>query len=191
MANTQWVAASAFVEWRDIPGSSVSVTRRDDLTMANLGVFEGQSDKVLEVIRSAYGIDLPRTPKIVTARGTSFLWYGPNQWLAVAAREQNRDLELELEPLFSGVASIVDQTDARAVVEISGHRARDVLAKGVPIDLHPSAFKTGDVAITHASHIGIVICQMDDNPTYQISMFRSFADSFAEWLFHSCEEFSN
>ena len=87
------------------------------------------------------------------------------------------------------MSSIVDQSDARAVVRISGSRARDVLAKGVPIDLHPRAFKANNVAITHASHIGIIFWQIDDAPTYEIAMFRSFADSFAHWLIELSAEF--
>lgn len=190
MANTQWAAASAFLEWRNISGASVTVTRRDDLTMASFAAFEGQLESVVNAIRNNYGIELPRTPKMVSGRGTSFLWFGTNQWLAVSDRMAGRDLEHELEPLLKEIASIVDQSDARAVVEISGDRARDVLAKGLPIDLDSSAFATGDVAITHASHIGVVICQTNEVPTYHISMFRSFADSFLEWLIEASEEFS-
>ena len=40
-----------------------------------------------------------------------------------------------------------DQSDSRLVLRLSGPRVRDVLAKGVPVDLHPKAFKPGDVAM--------------------------------------------
>ena len=36
-----------------------------------------------------------------------------------------------------GVAAVSDQSDARLVLRVSGPRVRDVLAKGVPVDLHP------------------------------------------------------
>ena len=112
-------------------------------------------------------------------------------WMAIAERGQSRDIEVELKPLLDGLSSVVDQSDARAVVRISGPRARDVLAKGVPIDLHPRAFKGNGVAITHANHVGIILWQIDDAPTYEIAMFRGFADSFAHWLLESAEEFTH
>ena len=39
---------------------------------------------------------------------------------------------------------------------------RDVLAKGVPLDLHPKAFKPGDVATTLVAYIGVQIDLLDD-----------------------------
>ncbi len=52
----------------------------------------------------------------------------------------------------------------------------------MPIDLHPRVFAPGSVAITHASHIGIMVWQLDGVPTYEIAVFRSFAQSLADWL---------
>jgi hypothetical protein len=44
-------------------------------------------------------------------------------------------------------------------------RVRDVLAKGVPLDLHPRSFRTGDVASTLVAYIGVQIQQLDERPT--------------------------
>ncbi len=54
-----------------------------------------------------------------------------------------------------------DQSDARLVLHLSGPRVRDVLAKGVPIDLHPKVFKPGDVATTLIAYIGVQIDMLD------------------------------
>ena len=51
---------------------------------------------------------------------------------------------------------------------------RDVLAKGVPIDLHPKVFKPGDVAVTLIAYIGVQIDMLDDT-TYQLTAPRSMA----------------
>jgi sarcosine oxidase subunit gamma len=109
--------------------------------------------------------------------------------MAIAERGGSRDLEIELKKLLGDIANVVDHSDGRVVVRISGPRARDVLVKGIPIDLHPRAFKANDVAITHVSHIGVILWQLDDQPTYELALFRSYADSFVHWLADSAAEF--
>ena len=52
------------------------------------------------------------------------------------------------------------------LLELRGPRVRDVLAKGVSIDLHPRAFRTGDVAVTTASHLAVHLWQVADEPVY-------------------------
>ena len=75
------------------------------------------------------------------------------------------------------------------MLRLSGDRVRDVLAKGVPVDLHPRNFRTGDVASTLVAHIGVQIEQLDDRPTFQLMAFRSLAGSLWSWLTKSAAEF--
>jgi heterotetrameric sarcosine oxidase gamma subunit len=182
-------ARPAFTDWKPLKTSQLAIDVRETLTLASFAAFKGKKDQVKAAIRERYGVELPDTPQRVEGKDIAFIWAGPDQWIAMAERGQNRDIEVELKPLLDGLSSVVDQSDARAVVRISGPRARDVLAKGVPIDLHPRAFEANNVAITHASHIGIIFWQIDDVPAYDIAMFRSFADSFAHWLIESSAEF--
>jgi sarcosine oxidase subunit gamma len=77
---------------------------------------------------------------------------------------------------------VSDQSDGRGVFRVSGRGAREALAKGVPIDLHPRAFTTGDAAVTLAAHIPIHVWQVDALPTYEIAVARSLATSFLDWL---------
>jgi sarcosine oxidase subunit gamma len=90
---------------------------------------------------------------------------------------------------LAGLASIADQSDGRVVLRLRGDRVRDVLAKGVPVDLHPRRFKTGDVASTLVAHVGVQIEQLDDQPTFQLMASRSLAGSLWSWLTKSAAEF--
>jgi sarcosine oxidase subunit gamma len=158
--------------------------------MASFAAAKGKKDELQNAIRAAYGVELPSGAGRVEGNGIAFVWAGPDHWLAVAERGVSRDLEAELKSRLAGIASVVDQSDGRIVVRISGPHARDVLAKGVPIDLHPRAFSPGSVVITHASHIGVILWQTDDAPTYEAALFRSYADSFTHWLFEAAAEFA-
>lgn len=185
MADNMLKSCSAFSHPEPVSMAGLAIEMREDLTMASFAAAKGKVDALCAAIRDAYGVDLPRRPQRVAGRGIAFVWAGPDQWLAVADRENGRDLEHELMALLSGLASVVDQSDGRVVVRVSGPMARTVLAKGVPIDLHPRAFGPGSAAITHASHIGVIIWQLDDIPTFEMALFRSYADSFTHWLLDS------
>lgn len=191
MAKTSLAAQSAFAGLTPVKSAELTIEARDDLTMVSFAAAKGKVDAVRAAVRDACGVELPSTPERVAGKDIAFIWSGPDQWMAIAERGANdRDLETELKPLLASIAAVVDQSDGRAVVRIAGPRARDVLAKGVPVDLHPRAFKSNGVAITHASHIGIILWQVDATPTYEIAMFRSFADSFTSWLMHSAAEYT-
>ena len=98
------------------------------------------------------------------------------------------DIEAELAGL-AGSAVLIDQGHARAVLTLSGSEARDTLAKGFEIDLHPRAFRPGDAAVTVAAGIAAVLWQIDDRPTYGIAVPRSMADSFWHWFTASAAQY--
>lgn len=182
MAESVLKPLSPFGDLKPWTSPGLALEPRDDLTIASFAAGKGRAQALAGVIREAYGVELPRRPERVAARDIAFVWAGPDQWLAVADRGGGRDLELELKPRLAGLASVVDQSDGRAVMRVSGPLARQVLAKGVPIDLHARSFGTNAAAITHASHIGVIIWRLDDAPTFELAMFRSYADSFTHWL---------
>ncbi|MGH3851274.1 MAG: sarcosine oxidase subunit gamma, partial [Pseudonocardiaceae bacterium] len=95
----------------------------------------------------------------------------------------------QLEAALAGSASLVDQSDGKAVLRIAGPRTRDVLAKGCPLDLHPRVFKPGDAATTAISLIPCQLWQIDEAPTYDIAVASSYAGSFWRWLTASAAEY--
>jgi sarcosine oxidase subunit gamma len=89
----------------------------------------------------------------------------------------------------AGAASIIDLTSAKAVIGIAGLRARDVLAKGCSIDLHPAEFPSGSAAATQVDHIACQLWQIDTTPDYELMVGRSLAKSLWSWLTASAAEF--
>jgi sarcosine oxidase subunit gamma len=119
----------------------------------------------------------------------TFIGYGPGQWLAVSESIANEALAGDLAAKLKGLASTSDQSGGRTVFRISGLRARDVLAKGLPIDLDPRAFPPGSAATSAISHIGVQLWQIDDARGYDLAIFRSLTESFWRWLTASAAEF--
>ncbi len=162
----------------------------DDLGLATVIGRKGQAADLAERVQSLFGVALPTGPRRVAAGKLAFIGMGPGQWLAVEqASADPQAFAAKLTKDLAGLASISDQSDARAVIRVSGPAARQALAKGLPVDLHPRVFGPGDSALTQIALIGAQIWQIDEVPTYDIAVFRSLAGSFADWLIASAAEF--
>jgi methylglutamate dehydrogenase subunit D len=168
-----------------IGAPGVTIELRQLGTLAVIAARRGQRQALREVALSAFAVNLPDLPRRVEGRDIAFIWTGPDQWLAQGPQGQ----EPLLAEVFSLLASVVDQSHARTLMRVSGPRARDALAKGLTIDLHPSAFATGFAAVTSVAHIGVVLWQIDDCPTYEFAVPRSYALSFWHWLKTSAIEY--
>jgi sarcosine oxidase subunit gamma len=169
--------------------AGVMIGERVDLGLATVMARKGRKGALAAAAERAYGVALPAGSRFVVGPKAGFIGTGPGQWFVVSESLRNGELARDLAANFRGLASISDQSDGRAVVRILGPKARDVLAKGLPIDLDPRAFKPGDAATSLISYIGVQLWQVDETPTYDIAVFRGFAESFWGWLTASAAEF--
>lgn len=142
------------------------------LQIASLTARKERSVALAAAVRKHWGLDLPLVPRWVGDERLAFLWSGPDQWLAVSESWPGA-LDTGVRNALSGLASVTAQGDGRMVVRIAGPRTRDVLAKGMAVDLHPRVFGPGDTAVTQFAHVGVQIRQLDATPSYELLAFRS------------------
>lgn len=171
----------------DAPG--VTLRERTGLGIAAVMARKGQGEALRMAVASAYRTTLPDTARYLAGQTVGFAGTGPGQWLVVSASLGGGALAVDLAAKLAGLASVSDQGDGRAVIRIAGPRARDVLAKGLPIDLHPSVFAPGSAATSVISLMGVTLWQVDETPAYDLVVFRSLAGSFWSWLTHSAAEY--
>lgn len=165
------------------PGdAAVTITAGTGTALATVMVRRQRTDELVQRVRESFGLEPPMTPRRIAAGATAFAWAGPGHWLAMAEGSDGPAFEGRLRAVLVDVASVSDQSDGRVVIRIGGRTARDTLAKGLPIDLHPRAFGPGDTAVSAVSHMAIHIWQIDAAPTYELAVSRSFAASFTRWL---------
>jgi len=164
----------------------VIITERSGLGLATVAARKGAPLRA--AVKASYGVNLPDDSAVGQGE-VSFVGYGPGQWLAVSETLANETLARDLAEKLKGLASISDQSGGRTVLRVKGPHARDVLAKGLPIDLHSRAFGPGRAATSTISLMGVQLWQVDDAPTYDIALFRSVSASFWRWLTASAAEF--
>jgi sarcosine oxidase subunit gamma len=176
------VASTANLADRGSPADAAISITAVDYALATVMVRKNQAALLSERVRDIFGIELPLVVRRVAAGPVAFAWAGPGHWLAMAHGQDGAAFEARLRACLIGAASVSDQSDARVVVRVSGADARNALAKGLPIDLHPRAFGTGDTAVTMVSHMATHIWQIDAAPTFELAVAHSYVASFLHWL---------
>jgi heterotetrameric sarcosine oxidase gamma subunit len=167
----------------------VVIQERAGLGLATVAARKGQAAALKDAIASGYGVELPDGSRVAHGSSVSFIGYGPGQWLAVSETLGSEALARDLAQRPKGLASVSDQSGGRTVIRISGPRARNVLAKGLLIDLDPRAFPLGSAATSTISLMGVQLWQAGDTRSYDIALFRSVSQSFWRWLTASAAEF--
>jgi sarcosine oxidase subunit gamma len=147
---------------------------------------EGEDPAFLAAAGEALGVPLPGTGAVARAGGLAVLWLGPDEWLVLADVGEEGALAARLGDALAGLhTSVVDVTDNWTEIRLAGARARDVLAKGCPIDLHPRAFGPERVAQSMIGAVDVILAETaegPDGPVYAIMVRRSFAPFLWDWL---------
>jgi sarcosine oxidase, subunit gamma len=115
------------------------------------------------------------------------LWLGPDEWLLTCPASDVTALVGALRAALAEVhAAVTDLTDGRVAFRVAGPSARDVLAKGTPLDLHARAFPPGSCAGSLLAKATVLIHLLDDDPergaSFDVYVARSFAHYLWMWL---------
>jgi sarcosine oxidase subunit gamma len=137
------------------------------------------------------GVPLPLQPnRVASMRRVRTLWLGPDEWLVTAPEGSAPDLIGRLTRALAGRhATVSDLSASRAIIEITGRRARALLEKGCALDLHPRAFGPGSCAQTLFAKLPVIIDQTNPAPAYRLFVQRSAARWLARWLIDAAAEF--
>ena len=155
--------------------------------------------QIMADLEAAVGFALPRQANTTAASATALaLWLGPDQWWIVTPGPEPESGPRLAESLRAALAgrrgAITDIGDSRTCVQVSGPRARDLLSKGLPLDLHPRAFAPGRCAQSHLAKAGVVLHLVADpgdteGPTFELYVLRSFAEYLWLWLEDAAREY--
>ncbi|HYH22922.1 MAG TPA: sarcosine oxidase subunit gamma family protein [Azospirillum sp.] len=157
--------------------------------LATVVAGRNRAEELAAALEARFGVRPPMRPGYAAGDRVGFVGVGPGRWLAMDANGDGSAFEGALRDAVADRGAVTDQTDAFGLLHLSGPAVRKALAKGVTVDLHPAAFRPGDAATTVVGHIGVTVWQVDEAPAYQISVARSYAESFLDWLLASAAEY--
>jgi heterotetrameric sarcosine oxidase gamma subunit len=159
-----------------------AVSQRSDVAVTHVAARRGKRDEVIAAARTAFGVDLPLTARVVQAGDATIVWAGPEQWLILEPMAKGADASGRHATTFGGLASVLDVSDSRAIFRVSTAAPTDALVRSMSIDFENTSFKPGDVAITQVSHLGVMVWRLPDGSGYEFACARTYARDFLSWL---------
>ena len=130
------------------------------------------------------GLKLKDEPlSVISNNDSRILWNGPKNWLLVSTK---KDLLKNIsQNLNETDFAVTDLSHSKAIIEIEGQDAKEVLKKGCPFNFN-TLEKNNSINSTY-NGIAFTVDMLDDNP----DKVRLFAlRSFGESLYHSITDAS-
>ena len=124
--------------------------------------------------------------KVSSNKETRILWSAPSTWLVISKKENI--VEIIKEKCNSDNFAITDISHSRAIIQIKGFQAKDILKKGCPLNFNE--FENNNCAGTVFHGINIVVDFVGKNPdTFNLLTLRSFGESFYHHITDAALEF--
>ena len=128
------------------------------------------------------GVDFPGVREVKVTGDRGLAWMSPDELLVmVPYGEAEAAVATMSETLAGSHFLAVNVSDARAVFRIEGPGAREVLAKGAPVDLSPAAFGPGEIRRTRLGQVAAAFW-MTGEDAFELVCFRSVAGYMFDWL---------
>ncbi|MEM8752527.1 MAG: sarcosine oxidase subunit gamma family protein [Pseudomonadota bacterium] len=159
-------------------GAVGMVSLRGDLADAGFG----------KALKTATGCAVPAMRRVETAKDASLVWMSPDELMLVCGYGEAPALAAKIGEALAGTHHMAAvASDARAVFRIEGEGARELLAKGAPVDLSPADFGPGDVRRTRLGQVAAAFWLGEDG-AFSLVCFRSLGGYVFDWLKASAKD---
>lgn len=142
--------------------------------LLHIGVYPGAKARVAAAASAVLGGPLPESPVCTAAAGDQLVFHiAPDQYWVLGSGEPALEARLRTSiPADAGCVTSLEGARTRLFIE--GPRARNLLGRLVPIDLHPTVFPVGGFAQTGIHHVaGLLLRASEDR--YEFFAPRTFA----------------
>ncbi len=171
-------------------GLAATITERLDLAIMEVTLLEPPSARAEMAFADATGVALPMVSNTsAITNGLTLLSTAPHRWIVVGLDGLDSITPDNLGRRLSPAYVVTDLSHSRCVLRLEGSAARDILAKGLPIDLHERAFPPGTCVQSHVFEIGVLAHLVDAVPRFDLYIHRSYAISFWDWLIVTSAQF--
>ena len=133
------------------------------------------------------GLNLRDNPSLVSSNdNTRILWNGPRNWILVSKK---KDTLNEIEQKFNdNEFAVTDISHSKAIIEIEGKEAKEVLKKGCPFNF--GELEKNQCLNSIYNGMSVTIDMLDDDPdTFRIFGLRSFGESLCHSITDASLEF--
>ena len=166
----------------------VTLSERRPLSILQVSAFARTVDEAGVRLNAALGLVPPAPNRSNGDPRQSIRSIGPGIWQIVGT-DGVLPQAGALRAALAGVATVVDLSHARTALQVRGAGAARTIAKHCSLDLDTAQFPTGCAANTRFGHIGVTLARTDDAPTFELLVFRGYAEFVFESLIEAGREF--
>ena len=156
-----------------------------DLLIVQIVQYKNSSISVESI--NVDGLNFKDEPLNVTNNTeTRILWNGPKNWFLISTKKDL--LKIVLEAFKDTDFAITDLSHSRAIIELEGEEAIEVLKKGCPFNFN-TLEKNNSINSTY-NGIAFMVDMLDDKPNkLRLFTLRSFGESFYHSITDASLEF--
>ena len=163
----------------------LNISEVKDLTIVQIVQYKRSKVQLSSIQIDGLEFSL-QSPKVSSNKETRILWSAPSTWLVISRRENI--VEIIKDKCNSENFGITNISHSRAVIQIKGIQAKEILKKGCPLNFNE--FEKNNCAGTVFHGITIVVDCVDNNPdTFNLFTLRSFGESFYHHITDAALEF--
>ena len=160
----------------------LKISEIKDLLIVQIVQYKNSSTSIESI--NVDGLNFKDEPLNVTNNSeTRILWNGPKNWFLISTKKDL--LKIVLETFKDTDFAITDLSHSRAIIELEGEEAIEVLKKGCPFNFN-TLEKNNSINSTY-NGIAFTVDKLDNNPN-KIRLFT--LRSFGESLYHSITDAS-
>jgi sarcosine oxidase subunit gamma len=145
---------------------------------------------VMGALAGVLGATPPSTPNTTAGSDPRTLWTAPSEWM-ISGRNVAALAPQIAEACEGSVHHLADVGSGYSIFVVRGASARDLLAKGCSLDLHPRAFQPNRCARTLLAQVRVLIDQLSDEPVFHIYADASYAGHLRAWFDDARREFQS
>ena len=163
----------------------LNISEVKDLTIVQIVQYKRSKVQLSSIQIDGLEFSL-QSPKVSSNKETRILWSAPNTWLVISRKENI--VKIIKEKCNIDNFAITDISHSRAIIQIKGFQAKDILKKGCPLNFNE--FENNNCAGTVFHGINIVVDFVRNNPdTFNLLTLRSFGESFYHHISDAALEF--
>jgi methylglutamate dehydrogenase subunit D len=160
-------------------GLQLELTPAPIPTLISITVRRGRLLDLQKTISEFLQTSLPEARRLAIHGQVTVLSVAPHSWLVV---REGLDFEWQdrLKASIGESGSVVSQSGTYALLDIQGENARELLSRGIFLDLQ--TFGEREVAITRLNQLQVMIWRVPGFDAFRLAVPRSVAEDAWSWL---------
>lgn len=150
-------------------------------SLVQVAAFAATLAEMERAVQPLFGSGLPtRVGEVAIAGQRRLFKTGPEQFWIIGPEGDALASGLQA-AVAPSIGAVTPLSHSRTRIFVEGSSARDLLAKGIPLDFHPDVFRVGHFALTGLHHTPVLVDRTAET-RYEIYAMRTFAHSVWDWL---------